>query len=127
MITDCPHLRDSQSAMMRGITSAVPPAGKGTTIFTVRVGKSCACAGMVTAPSASTKAGSIHPKRRDDTARFFDIMLLLLMLKVLGGLDGIAAELSQTVPQPPGRDTATKRLAALPCRGAVIDANRVLP
>src|SRR5580700_8704895 len=78
MITDCPHLRDSQSAMMRGMTSAVPPAGKGTMIFTVRVGKSCACAGMAMAPSASTKAGSVHPKRRDNTARFFDIMLLLL-------------------------------------------------
>src|ERR1700675_1207782 len=96
MITDCPHLRDSQSAMMRGITSAVPPAGKGTTIFTVRVGKSCACAGTASAPSASTKAGSVHPRRQDDTARFFEIMLLLLE-----GLDGIAAELSQTVSEPP--------------------------
>src|ERR1700735_636875 len=85
-MTDCPHLRDSQSAMMRGMTSAVPPAGKGTTIFTVRVGKSCACAGMAMAPSANTKAGSVHPQRRDDTARFFDIMILLLLLKVLGVL-----------------------------------------
>src|SRR5580692_8097724 len=123
MITDCPHLRDSQSAMMRGMTSAVPPAGKGTTIFTVRVGKSCACAGMAMAPSASAKAGSIHPKRRDNTARFFDIMMLLL----LEVLVGTAAELSQTVPPPPVHANATWRLAALPCRGAVADANRVLP
>jgi hypothetical protein len=43
---------------------------------------------MAVAPSASTKAGSVHPKRRDDTARLFDIMILLLLLKVLGVLAG---------------------------------------
>src|SRR5580692_9160101 len=90
MITACPQRRDNQSAMMRGMTSAVPPAGKGTTIFTVRVGKSCACAGTAMAPSASTKAGSVHPQRRDDTARFFDIMLLLL--EVLVGSPGNLAK-----------------------------------
>jgi hypothetical protein len=36
--TGWPHLRDSQSATTRGITSAVPPAGNGTMILTVRVG-----------------------------------------------------------------------------------------
>src|SRR5262245_9128375 len=41
MITDWPHLRDSHSARIRGMTSAVPPAGNGTTIFTTRVGYSC--------------------------------------------------------------------------------------
>src|ERR1700722_1991167 len=29
-------------------------------------------------PSASATAGSVQPKRRDNAARFFDIMLLLL-------------------------------------------------
>jgi hypothetical protein len=58
-------------------------------------------------PSASATAGSVQPKRRDNAARFFDIMLLLLMLKVLGVSVGIAAELSQTVPQPPVRGAAT--------------------
>ena len=33
-----PLLRDSQSPTMRGITSAVPPAGNGTMILTVRAG-----------------------------------------------------------------------------------------
>jgi hypothetical protein len=57
---------------------------------------------MAMAPSASTKAGKVHPKRRDDTARFFDIMLLLLE-----DLVGIAAELNQTVLLPPVRGGAT--------------------
>ena len=34
----CPHFLDSHSAKMRGITSAVPPAGNGTMIFTGRDG-----------------------------------------------------------------------------------------
>ena len=38
IMTVWPHLRDSRSAMMRGMMSAVPPAGKGTTIFTTRAG-----------------------------------------------------------------------------------------
>src|ERR1700685_1641072 len=106
MITAGPQWRDSQSAMIRGMTSAVPPAGKGTTIFTVRVGKSCACAGTAIVPSTSAKAGSVHPRRRDNAARFFDIVLLLLMFtfRVFGG---IALELSQTAPMPPGRAGAT--------------------
>jgi hypothetical protein len=38
MVTACFHWRDSQSATMRGIRSAVPPAGNGTMIRTARVG-----------------------------------------------------------------------------------------
>src|SRR5262249_20141733 len=40
--TGCPHFFASQSAKMRGITSAVPPAGNGTMILTVRDGKASA-------------------------------------------------------------------------------------
>ena len=36
--TGCPHFRDSHSPITRGITSAVPPAGNGTMIFTGRDG-----------------------------------------------------------------------------------------
>src|SRR5262245_4873005 len=42
MITVWPHLRDSQSPTILGTASAVPPAGNGTTILTMRSGYSSA-------------------------------------------------------------------------------------
>jgi hypothetical protein len=36
--TGCPHFFASHSVKMRGITSAVPPAGNGTMILTAREG-----------------------------------------------------------------------------------------
>jgi hypothetical protein len=53
-------------------------------------------------PSASATAGSVQPQRRDNAARFFDIMLLLLGVSV-----GIAAKLSQTERVPPVHGAAT--------------------
>src|SRR5437667_9025744 len=42
-MTGWPHLSDSFSPMMRGMTSALPPAGKGATILTDLFGYACAC------------------------------------------------------------------------------------
>src|SRR3954453_343906 len=51
--TGWPHLRDNQSATIRGTASAVPPAGNGTMIFTVWSGYSCACDGPQSAASTA--------------------------------------------------------------------------
>src|SRR3979490_1192125 len=42
--TGWPHLSDSFSPIMRGMTSALPPAGEGATILTALFGYACACA-----------------------------------------------------------------------------------
>src|SRR3954452_9437790 len=57
--TGWPHLRDSQSATIRGTASAVPPAGNGTMILTVRTGHGSALAGPANALAARQSASAI--------------------------------------------------------------------
>src|SRR3977135_3632812 len=59
-ITGWPHLRDSFSPMMRGMTSALPPAGKGTTILTALLGYACACRAGANPHSAAATRRAIR-------------------------------------------------------------------
>src|ERR1700704_4494839 len=59
-ITGWPHLRDSFSPMMRGMTSALPPAGKGTTILTALLGYACACRAGGNPHSAAASSRAIR-------------------------------------------------------------------
>src|SRR5215831_12870771 len=52
-ITCWPRISDMRRAMMRPITSVPPPAPHGTTSVTVRVGQSCADAGLMAAAMSS--------------------------------------------------------------------------
>src|SRR3954449_9818815 len=58
--TGCPHLRDSQSATSRGTASAVPPAGNGTMILTVRTGHGSDCAAPAKAFAARQRPNNIR-------------------------------------------------------------------
>src|SRR5437773_1271667 len=58
-ITGWPHFSESFSATMRGIRSALPPAGNGTTMRTGFAGHSCAWTAAARNPASATAAGNL--------------------------------------------------------------------
>src|SRR6516225_9852420 len=64
MITDWPSSSASRGATMRATTSTPPPATNGTTIFTVWLGYSCACADAAPSSSAQSAEKQIRSAQR---------------------------------------------------------------
>src|SRR3954470_11325991 len=76
-ITGWPHFSDSFSATMRGMRSALPPAGNGTTIRTAFAGHSCAWTAVARNVASATAARNLmrstEPPQHSDAHHVVDI------------------------------------------------------